>query len=426
VQKTHTGPYFALVGTRLEYQVDTSGGNSGSPVIYEPTGEVIGVHGQAGCSSTAGNKGTGSNHTAWQAALADPKGVCFCVGLSFIYPNGLPEILNPAGGTTVEVYVEPSGGNEPQPDTGMLHYDDGSGFVAIPMRQTVSNQYIATFPELPCAETIRFYFSAEDTSGARHTDPASVANAYEALAAGAIVDYHSFDFETDPGWSTEAEWAFGQPTGGGSGQYGNFDPTSGHTGLNVYGYNLDGDYTNNMPEYHLTSTPLDCTGLQGARLRFWRWLSVGVAPFDHAYIRVSNDGTKWTTVWENPSELIDDRDWHEVDIDISALADGQPEVYLRWTMGTTNEWWAYCGWNIDDVRITGFVCAAYAKGDLNCDGAINGADIDPFFLALGDPPAYAAQFPDCEILLGDMNGDGATNGADIDPFFECLGGGNCP
>jgi hypothetical protein len=43
-------------------------------------------------------------------------------------------------------------------------------------------------------------------------------------------------------------------------------------------------------------------------------------------------------------------------------------------------------------------------------------------LALGDRAAYALAFPDCDI----MNGDGAVNGADIDPFFECLGGGGCP
>ena len=77
--------------------------------------------------------------------------------------------------------------------------------------------------------------------------------------------------------------------------------------------------------------------------------------------------------------------------------------------------------------VAGFVTAApFFKGDMNCDGAINGADIDPFFLALGDPAAYALQFPNCDVLNGDMNGDGALNGGDIDLFFDCLGNGNCP
>ena len=65
-------------------------------------------------------------------------------------------------------------------------------------------------------------------------------------------------------------------------------------------------------------------------------------------------------------------------------------------------------------------------GDLNCDGALNGADIDPFFLALGDPHAYAYAYPGCEASNADMNSDGLVNGADIDPFFACLAAGGCP
>ncbi len=64
-------------------------------------------------------------------------------------------------------------------------------------------------------------------------------------------------------------------------------------------------------------------------------------------------------------------------------------------------------------------------GDLNCDGRFDGADIDPFFLALVDPKAYQAAFPNCDLLNGDINGDNRLDGADIDPFFQCLAG-NCP
>ncbi len=84
------------------------------------------------------------------------------------------------------------------------------------------------------------------------------------------------------------------------------------------------------------------------------------------------------------------------------------------------------GWGFVNARNALELAAPYHPGDLNCDRAFNGVDIDPFILAIGAPAAYAASFPDCDIMLGDMNGDGGVNGADIDPFFECLGGGACP
>ncbi|MCH8805204.1 MAG: hypothetical protein IH986_03860 [Planctomycetes bacterium] len=62
-------------------------------------------------------------------------------------------------------------------------------------------------------------------------------------------------------------------------------------------------------------------------------------------------------------------------------------------------------------------------GDLNCDGQLNGGDIDPFFTALGDPPAYVLANPGCNVNNADVNQDGAINGADIDVFFRLLGGG---
>ena len=82
-------------------------------------------------------------------------------------------------------------------------------------------------------------------------------------------------------------------------------------------------------------------------------------------------------------------------------------------------------WN-DRVDMGCYEFGSFVCGDLNCDGVFNGGDIDPFFLALGDPAAYAAQFPNCDILNGDMNRNGRLDGGDIDPFFACLGGGNCP
>ncbi len=160
---------------------------------------------------------------------------------------------------------------------------------------------------------------------------------------------YSWNMDTDPGWTREGLWAWGEPQGGG-GQHGNPDPTGGFTGDNVYGYNLEGDYKNNLPETHLTTLPIDCTDLKDVTLKFYRWLGVEQPAYDHAYIRVSNEGNTWTTIWENTS-VVEDDSWTLQEFDISAVADGEPTVYIRWTLGTTDASWQYAGWNIDNVEI---------------------------------------------------------------------------
>jgi len=75
-QKTHLGPIVESNGSLLKYQTDTTGGNSGSPVIDESTGQAIGVHTHGGCNNVGGNHGTGVANAGWQAALANPTGVC--------------------------------------------------------------------------------------------------------------------------------------------------------------------------------------------------------------------------------------------------------------------------------------------------------------------------------------------------------------
>ncbi len=59
-------------------------------------------------------------------------------------------------------------------------------------------------------------------------------------------------------------------------------------------------------------------------------------------------------------------------------------------------------------------------GDLNCDAAVNLADVVPFVLGLLDPDAYAAQYPACNLLYGDLNNDTIVDGRDIQLFVELL------
>jgi len=220
------------------------------------------------------------------------------------------------------------------------------------------------------------------------------------LTVGVPSLQYSWDMDTDPGWTTQGLWAWGQPVGGG-GLYGDPDPSSGYTGNHVYGYNLSGDYENSLSEKHLTSTAIDCADMSRVTLKFRRRLGVEQSPFDHAYVRVSNDGSTWITVWEN-STTITDTLWSLQEFDVSSVADGQSTVYLRWTMGSTDDSWQYCGWNIDDVEIWAVgttISPIYVSSNGNCgdkspcynsiQNAVNAADTGDFiWIGQGDYTGY--------------------------------------
>ena len=70
-----------------------------------------------------------------------------------------------------------------------------------------------------------------------------------------------------------------------------------------------------------------------------------------------------------------------------------------------------------------FTCGAVGlKGDTNCDGLLNFADIDPFVQAMSDPAGYAQAYPFCDRLNADANNSGSVDFADIDAFVALLSG----
>ena len=77
--QTDTGGLVATTGTYMQHQVDTCGGNSGSPVIHDVTGVAIGIHTHGGCANptgSSGNYGTQVTHPGIQAALQSMCGNC--------------------------------------------------------------------------------------------------------------------------------------------------------------------------------------------------------------------------------------------------------------------------------------------------------------------------------------------------------------
>ena len=139
------------------------------------------------------------------------------------------------------------------------------------------------------------------------------------------------------------------------------------------GYNLAGDYENNLPERHLVTESLDFSNQDNVQLKFKRYLNVGTSPWDYATVSIQVGGGSWSDVWTNQITIEDDQ-WMDISYDISDIVGRQQNVRIRWTMGETNGSWQYSGWNIDDVVI--FVSSGGGTlGDVNCDGIVNITDI---------------------------------------------------
>lgn len=173
------------------------------------------------------------------------------------------------------------------------------------------------------------------------------------LAQGYVAIYY-FPLNTTTNWTTGGQWEFGQPAGNGGAELGYPDPCSGHTGSNVYGVNLNGDYAVAVGgPYYLTAGPFDCNGFEDMKLRFARWLNTDSASYVRNKVQVSDDGTIWHTVWENTDEVTDSS-WQIVEYDVSETADNQPTVYFRWCYEILDDRAYLCsGWNIDDIELLG-------------------------------------------------------------------------
>ncbi len=119
-----------------------------------------------------------------------------------------------------------------------------------------------------------------------------------------------------------------------------------NTDLNLDYWTVDGLY-NNSSTCHLQSPVVNCTNSYRTHLLFRRSLCSEQGLYDKAIIQV-NGVQVWTN--ETATHHLDRGCWIPVAYDISAIADGNASVQVKFIM-QSDPGWKYGGWTIDDVQI---------------------------------------------------------------------------
>ncbi len=223
-QQTSTGPFDSLAGTTLAYAADTTGGNSGSPVILDAGDQAVGIHTHGGCSSSGGsNKGTSILLSALQQALANPRGI---TATPFLLLEPAPEALVPGRATPLAGRYIAS----VVPGSAFLRYrDDGGPFQMIPLQSLGGTLAQATLPAAACGSNPEWYIQLTDAVCGPRTLPVGAPAVTFRAAVGELVLDQSDDLEQDLGWSTEilgasaGAWQRGVPVNDPSWAY---DPAS--------------------------------------------------------------------------------------------------------------------------------------------------------------------------------------------------------
>ena len=424
VQKTHEGPFNSILGNTLRYSVDTTGGNSGGPVIHSETGNAIGIHTHAGCDS-GGNQGTNSAHADLQTALENPMGICAPPPpLSLSFGDDLPDLVDPDGGSSILVTVQGANGGTPQSGTGMFNYDIGNGLVSAPMIEVSPNQYRAEYPVVPCGSLIHYEFTAQADDGTVVTYPTSSPDQrYQALAAhGRDVTFYD-NFESDMGWTvensaglTDGAWVRGLPMGGGLRGDPPYDADA--SGNAFLTNNLAGNTDVDGGSTTLISPIMDVT--QGdAYITYWRWYDTSPSTTidDTFVIDISSDGgNTWTNLETiGPTGPGTTGGWIFRSVQVSTVTEVTDQFRIRFIASDTGEG-SVVEAGVDGVSMRrsaeGYLCIVPCFGEITGDSTVDESD----FLAL------VAEWTQGELVI-DLNEDGSLDLLDLlvirDAFGEC-------
>lgn len=287
-------------------------------------------------------------------------------GLTFSYPSERPELVDPDGGTTMDVAVNALIGSVAS-DSGILHVDRGNGYEQFPMTETSPGNFTATFPSSPCGQTVNYYVSAETADGQIVTDPSMApTNVYNVMSADGFEVTFEDDFQTSNGWTVsgdaaDGQWERGVPAGDADrGDPGADGDGSGACYLtdNVAG-NSDVDDGSTI----LVSPTMDAVGTGngiGSMISYYRWYSndIGGDPANDIFVvDISNDnGATWVnleTVGPTGSEI--SGGWFYKSFTIDDFLTPTNQMRLRFTASDLNGG-SVIEAAVDGIRISSVMC----------------------------------------------------------------------
>ncbi|MFQ5462059.1 MAG: immunoglobulin domain-containing protein [Phycisphaerae bacterium] len=223
--------------------------------------------------------------------------------VTFAFPDGLPDPIDPNGGTQLRVEIMPASAT-PDPQTVQLFSrSDGGLFTSTPMVDQ-AGVFVGSFPPAPCGSTVEYYISVQTTAGDTVTDPPGAPNdVHSALAIVGLVDVISLEFESAPGWTvsgnaTDGPWERAVPIldcDRGNPQF-DFDGSGAcfltdNSAAGFCNSDVDGGTTT------LTSPAFDLTGMVDPHVSYARWFSnnTGASPNEDLFeVEVSDDdGATW-------------------------------------------------------------------------------------------------------------------------------------
>jgi hypothetical protein len=220
--------------------------------------------------------------------------------LVFSFPEGAPEDISPTTGRTFVVRIEPvTPAQTYLPGTATLHYRyDSAPFRLAPMVELGDDLFSAELPPDECGETAEFFVSAHTDQSPRLTWSANpsthVFRASVGTFEGVVIED---DFEADLGWTvsgdaTDGQWGRAIPRNCDRG-----DPPTDYDGTGQCFVTDNGNCLSDVDAgaTHLTSPPLDVTGLTDPRVRYAYWFDTNAAE-DLWIVDVRRDGGAWVEV----------------------------------------------------------------------------------------------------------------------------------